>query len=136
MKYYNNVSTTILYIIIKANPKIKDVHYLTAEQKIVIPKITLETPLIKASNDSYNIELGTFKSISRAKKYYKAPVLSGEKITIVPRKISLKDTWYQVILEKLATKKDSLTTVKLLKEKGLLACFNDINLAKKSSELL
>jgi hypothetical protein len=136
LKSYNNISTTLAYIIIKANPNIKDIHHLRTDQEIVIPRITLETPLIKISDNTYNIELGTFESISKAKKYYNVPILSGEKIKIIPRKVSLKDTWYQVILEKLATKKDSLTTVKLLKEKGLLACFNDINLANKSSKQL
>ena len=57
-------------------------------------------------------------------------------IKIIPKKVSLKDTWYQVVLEKYATRKDSLATVELLKEKGLLACFNDINLATKNSEQL
>ena len=57
----------------------------------------------------------------------------GEKITIVPRKVSLNDTWYQVIVEKNATKKDCLATVELLKEKGLIDCFNNYNLNKTST---
>jgi hypothetical protein len=62
--------------------------------------------------------------------------LSGNKIKIIPKKVSLKDIWYQVVLEKYASKKDCLSTVELLKEEGLLACFNDLNLTKKTSEQL
>jgi hypothetical protein len=127
-EYYNNVNITLLYIIIKANPNIKDIHHLRTNQEIIIPKITLETPLIKTSEDKYNIELGTFETISKAKKHYEDPILSSEKIKIISRKVSLKDTWYQVILEKYATRKDCLATVELLKEKDLLACFNNIKL--------
>ena len=70
-EYYNNIniSITLAYIIIKANPNIKDIHYLKTGQEIVIPKVTLETPLIKTSDNTYNIELGTFETISKAKKY-------------------------------------------------------------------
>jgi general secretion pathway protein A len=131
LEYYNNISTTLAYIIIKANPNIKNIHFLMTDQEIVIPRVTLETPLIKTSDNRYNIELGTFESINKAKKFSKETMLSGNKIKIIPKKVSLKDTWYQVVLEKDATKKDCLSTVELLKEKGLLACFNDINFTNK-----
>ena len=58
--------------------------------------------------------------------------MNREKIKIIPRKVSSIDTWYQVILEKDATRKDSLATIELLKEKGLLDCFNNIKLNKTS----
>ena len=132
-EYYNNVNITLLYIIIKANPDIKDINHLRTDQEIIIPKVTLETPLIKTSDDKYNIELGTFETISKAKNFYEDPILSREKIKIIPRKVSSKDTWYQVILEKHTQRKDCLATVELLKEKGLLACFNDIKLNKTST---
>lgn len=126
-EYYNNINITLAYIIFKANPKIKNIHYLKADQEIIIPRVTLETPLIKTSDNTYNIELGTFISLSEAKKYHRSSLLSGEKVKIIPRKVSLKDTWYQLILEKNGTKKDSLATVEALKEKGMLICFTSMN---------
>jgi hypothetical protein len=87
MEYYNNINTTLLYIIIKANPNIKGIHDLKANQEIIVPEITLETPLIKKTDDAYNIELGTFKTISEAEKYYyKEPIFSDNKIKIIPEK--------------------------------------------------
>ncbi len=132
-KHYKKANATLAYMIIKANPEITDINHIKINQKINIPEITVETPLIKSLDNTYIIEVGTFQSLEYAKKYYVEPLVSDKKIIINPILVSSNLTWYQVILEKFETREDGLAKIVLLKENGLLPCFKKTNLSMMNS---
>jgi len=124
-QYYHSDHITHAYLIKKANPDIKSIHRINLDQHIIIPEINIETPLIKSQDNSYKIELGTFKSLKKVRKYFEEPVLADKQLKIIPVKVSSKDIWYRLILERFETKEEGLSTVYILKDKNLLPCFNN-----------
>lgn len=132
-QYYHSEDITYAYMIKKANPEIENIHQIKLNQHIIIPEINFETPLIKTVDNGYHIELGAFQSVDKVRKYFHEPLLYDKEIRIIPVKVSSTDIWYRVVLEKFETKEAGLSTILLLKEKGLLPCFNNSDTAEISS---
>jgi len=122
-QYYNSDNITFAYIIKKANPQIRDIHKIKLNQDIIIPVINCETPLIKIAKNSFNIDLGTFRSLKDINEYVSEPFFLDKEFKIVPVSVSSTEIWYRVILEKFKSKKEGLSVVLLLKEKGLIPYF-------------
>jgi hypothetical protein len=117
------MNQTLVDLIMKANPEITNAHLIEVNQQIKLPEITEESLIIKSPDNTYKIHLGTFSELRHVKLYNNKPELMGKEINIIPLKISPRDTWYRVILGKFDTKEESLKTIEILKQKGLLPCF-------------
>jgi len=120
LHYYPVVNTSLLDFILEANPEITDSNLIFPYQKIKIPKIIEESLLIKGSDNNYNIHLGTFDSTPDVHVYKDEPLLRGKKLTVVPRRVSPRETWYRIVLGGFSTKEEGLKTIQALKEKRLL----------------
>ncbi len=122
-KYYNLSNNTLADLILEYNPKITNVHLIKVHQKINIPEINEESPIIETQDQSFKILLGTFLRPGNAKAYKDEPSLKGKEIEVIPREVSPGETWYRVVAGKFDTRDEGLKTIQALKQKGLLPIF-------------
>jgi hypothetical protein len=122
-KYYGIVNISLLDFLLELNPEITNVHFILVDQKIKIPNITEELLIIPYPDRTYSIHAGTFDTSDPAERYRDEPVLKGQKIEILPRKVSLRETWYRVMIGKFEDKDEALKTISLLRRKRLLPAF-------------
>jgi len=123
LKYYHMTNETIVDLILKENPEITNAHLIHINQLIKIPEITEESLIVKLPDNTYKIHLGTFKTPDYAQLYHSEPTLKGKELNIIPIKVSPRDIWHRVMLGKFNTKEESLETIEVLKQKGLLPSF-------------
>ncbi len=122
-KYYGVVNLTLIDFLLEANPEITNVHLIVVYQRIKIPSITEELLMIQSTDRRYKIHVGTFETPDSARLYSEDPVLKGEKIEILPQKVSPRDTWYRVMIGNFESKDEALKTISLLRRKGVLPAF-------------
>ncbi len=122
--FYPVVNTSLLDSIMEANPQISDFNVIYPSQKIVVPKITEESLLIRVSDNRYNIYLGTFKSSKSVRLYKDEPLLRGKKLKVVPRKVSPRATFYRLEVGEFDTKEEALRAIQNLNEKKQLPLLN------------
>jgi hypothetical protein len=122
-RYYKVVNATLIDQILKFNPAITNPHLIIKGQRILIPEITEELPIIELSHQSYKIHVGTFTKADDARQYRNATALDGKEVEILPRQISPQETWYRVVAGKFENKEECLKTIRILKAKGVLPAF-------------
>lgn len=125
IKYYSFANATLVDQILMSNPKISNPHLIIVDQKINIPEITETSLIVRSSDGTYKIHLGTFMNAEYASRYKMEPILKGKGIEVEPRKISTEETWYRVMAEKFDTREECLKTIRILNEKGLLPALED-----------
>jgi type II secretory pathway predicted ATPase ExeA len=122
-QYYGRSNITIADFILDSNPEITDVHLISVNQKIRMPKITEGNLIVQSSDRTYKINVGTFWSPKFAKLYRSEPSLRGKEIEIVARKATPEDTWYRVVVGKFDSKDEALKVISILKDRKLLPLF-------------
>lgn len=125
-KYYRMVNKTLMDLVLDSNPEITDVHLIIVDQKIKVPKITKDLLIIKPSENTYKINVGTFETPDSTKPYRHDRALKGKKVEVIPRKVSPQDTWYRVVIGNFNNKDEVLNMVDYLKGKGLLPAFGGL----------
>jgi cell division protein FtsN len=88
-----------------------------------MPKITEESMIVKSSERTYKINVGTFWSPKFAKLYRSEPSLRGKEIEIVSKKATPNETWYRVLVGKFNSEDEALKVISILKDKKLLPLF-------------
>jgi general secretion pathway protein A len=122
-QYYGRSNITIADLILDSNPEITNVHLISVNQKIRMPKITEGSLIVQSSDRTYKINVGTFWSPKFAKLYRSEPSLRGKEIEIVARKATPEDTWYRVVVGKFDSKDEALKVISILKDRKLLPLF-------------
>jgi phage tail protein X len=122
-QYYGRSNITIADFILDSNPEITDVHLISVNQKIRMPKITEGNLIVQSSDRTYKINVGTFWSPKFAKLYRSEPSLRGKEIEIVARKATPEDTWYRVVVGKFDSEDEALKVISILKDRKLLPLF-------------
>jgi len=125
-QHYGLVNLTLIDLLLELNPTITNVDLILVDQEIKIPDVTEGLLIIPSTNQTYEIHAGTFESADPAKLFSGEPALKKEKIGILPRKVSTRETWYRVIIGKYDSKDDVLKTISYLKEKRLLPAFGGL----------
>ena len=80
----------------------------------------MSTPIIKISDDSYRIYLGTFETRKLAQSCSDKLFQWRKQSLVQDHKFSPKDTWYRVTLGNFDSKKEALETVDYLQEQGII----------------
>ncbi len=124
-KYYNLVNITITDYIMRLNPEITNPDLIKIRQKIKMPEIDEASAIIESGGGKYQIHLATFARPERMKYYMEEPALKGMKVEVIPRKLPLQGTWYRVLAGEFKNKEEALSTVKILKRKGLLPALKE-----------
>jgi cell division protein FtsN len=122
-KHYHVANGTLVDLILQSNPEIENIHFINVNQKIKIPEITAESPIIELPNHTYEIHLGTFLTKILAEAYKQGLSLEGKRLEIIPLRVSPGETWYRVIAGKFDARDDCLKVIAMLKEKVLLPIF-------------
>jgi hypothetical protein len=108
------------------NAEITNADLIQVNQKIILPKITEELLIIQSADHTYKIHVGTFENTDFVRAYRGEETLKGKEIKIIPRKVSPKSIWYQVMVETFDHKDKCLKVVDKLREKGLLPAFDGV----------
>ena len=77
-----------LDILKEFNPRIEDLNWVLAGQKLSLPPLTRETLVRRQPDDTYHLILGSFLNTQGAEKLGKAVRLKGYEVAISPRKVS------------------------------------------------
>jgi cell division protein FtsN len=120
------VNKTLMDLVLDSNPDITDVHLIIVDQKIKVPKITKDLLIIKPSENTYKINVGTFETPDSTNPYRHDRALKGKEVEVIPRKVSPQDTWYRVVIGNFNNKDEVLNMVDYLKGKGLLPAFGGL----------
>jgi general secretion pathway protein A len=129
-EYYGMVNLTLIDLLLELNPAITNVNLILVDQEIKIPNITEKLLIIQSPDHTFEIHAGTFETADPAKLYSDELALKGEKIEILPRKVSPRETWYRVMIGKFDNKDEVLKMIFLLKEKDLLPAFGGLSKIK------
>jgi general secretion pathway protein A len=70
------------------NPRIEDMNWVLAGQKLSVPPLTRETLLRRQPDDTYHLILDSFFNAQEAEKLGKTVHLKGYEVAITPRKVS------------------------------------------------
>jgi cell division protein FtsN len=89
----------------------------------MMPKITEERLIVKSSDRTYKINVGTFWSPKFAEVYRSEPSLRGKKIEIVSKKATPNEIWYRVVVGKFNSEDEALKVISTLRGKKLLPLF-------------
>jgi general secretion pathway protein A len=122
-QYYGGSNITRTDLILDSNPEITNANLISVNQKVRIPKITVESLIVKSSDRTYKINVGTFWSPKFAEIYRNEPSLRGKEIDIVAKKAAPNETWYRVVVGKFNSEDDALKVISILRDKKLLPLF-------------
>lgn len=124
-KHYHAANGTLVDFILESNPEIENIHLIDVNQKIKIPEITVESPIIELPDQTYKIHLGTFLTKISAETYKRGLSLEGKRLEIIPVRVSPDERWYRVVAGSFSNKDECLEVIATLKEKALLPIFEE-----------
>jgi general secretion pathway protein A len=122
-QFYGADNLTILDYILQRNPEAANPQKIQAHQKIVLPAITGDSPVLKYAGGIYKIWLGTFLSPEEAGSLRDDPAFQGGEIEVIPQKSPTGPDWYRVVWGKFHSEKEISGILQTLKEKGKLPIF-------------
>ena len=122
-QYYGGSNITRTDLILDSNPEITNANLISVNQKVRMPKISEKSMIVKSSDRSYKINVGTFWSPKFAELYRSEPSLRGKEIEIVSKNAAPNETWYRVIVGKFNSEDEALKVISILKDKKLLPLF-------------
>lgn len=129
-RYYGSTNPTFIDLILEANPQISDPDLILVHQSVKIPEIREELLLIRASDATYRIYLGTFSDLSQVGVFQNEAVFEGKKLEIALRKFPSRGTWSRITAGEFKSKEEAIKAILALREKGLLPAFPEVK--KKS----
>ena len=124
-QYYGMTNKTLCELILQSNPGITNIHFITVDQIIHMPKISEERLVLPSPDRTFRLFAGTFWTPTLASVYQYQPVLKGKNVEIIPRNVSPEETWYRVEIGPFESKQAVLEAISQLKAKGLLPLFED-----------
>jgi phage tail protein X len=124
-RHYNRTNPTIISLILDANPSITDVNLILINQPVKIPEITKNSLIVEKPDGFCRIYLGTFETPDAAKRYQYEAILKEKEINVIPRKVSPRETWYRVEVNKISSRDECLQVINTLQQKGLMPALGD-----------
>jgi phage tail protein X len=123
-RHYGAANSTLVDLILEANPQITDLAQIQLNQVIKIPRIKEDLLLSQTSSQSYTIHLGTFADQSQVRIFENEPLLAGKNLETLSRKVSSQKTWYRILAGEYKNKEEAIKTIQALRQKGLLPAFS------------
>jgi general secretion pathway protein A len=122
VQYYGKFNESLVDLISRYNPSIKDLDLIMVDQVIQLPVLAEET-LLTSGPDGFGIILGTFRDQEQAGRFKVEPALKGKKVILEPRRGSRRGTWVRVEAGNYGSKEEALAALKTLRTKKLLPFF-------------
>jgi len=115
-KYYHSDNRTIIDLILKANPQIKDSSIIKPVERVKIPEINESALILKSGDNDYAIHLATYANPAAAGMYQNEPLLKDCRVeTVAPRK-----GFYRIVAGPFKSRDECLNMIEQLKKKKLL----------------
>jgi general secretion pathway protein A len=121
--HYGKINESLIDLVLNHNPSISNIDLVLVDQQIKLPELNEEILIVPASDKYFSAHLGTFASLIDANQLKNQPELKGSNITVKPKKVSPRETWYRVEAGPYESKQEALEVVKTLREKKLLLFF-------------
>ena len=122
-QYYGMTNKTLCELILQFNPGITNIHFITVDQIIHLPKISEDQLVLQSPDRTFKLFAGTFWTPTLANVYHYQPALVGKEVQIIPRTVSPEETWYRIEIGPFDTKEAVLEVIRQFKAKGLLPLF-------------
>jgi len=123
VNHYGKFNKSLADLLLTHNPSITNPDLVLIDQQIKLPEIREEILITPASDNHFSVHLGTFSDLREANQFVNQLVLKGKNITIQPKKIPPRQTWYRVMVGSFKSQKEALEVIKSLRGKGLLPFF-------------
>jgi hypothetical protein len=124
-KHYGRATTTILDMILEANPAIRDINKVPVNQRIIMRPLIEDSFVLAGPDSRYTIHLGTYDHVPALKAFKDEPALKGKTVEIVVREISPHERWYRAVAGPFATREEAVKTFGALDSRGLSFEFKD-----------
>ena len=122
-QFYGADNLTIIDYILQKNPEIVHPQKIQVHQKITLPAITENSPVLKYPEGIYKIWLGTFSSPEEAGRLKEDPAFTGGEIEVIPLKSRTGLIGYRAVWGKFSSVREFSGILESLKEKGKLPIF-------------
>jgi len=123
LKEYGIFNATICDIIKRANPEIKDLDQIDIGQKIIIPKLDIDSIIVEITKGVFSIHLASFISYDNARQYFNQLPVEKYQISISPVEIAGKRPWYRIMMGNFSSRAQAKKFAKTIK-------FNNLPLSK------
>ncbi len=110
-------------LVLTHNPSIRNIDLVLVDQQIRFPEINEEILIVPVSDGHFSVYLGTFPGLKEAQQFINQLTLNRKNITVKPKKVSRRQTWYRVEAGSYESRKEALEVIKTLREKRLLPFF-------------
>ena len=122
--HYGKFNESLIDLVLNHNPSIKNIDLVLVDQQIRLPEINEEILIIPASSKGhFSVHLGTFPGSNEAHQFRNQLPLNRQNITVKPKKVSPRQTWFRVEAESYGSKNEALEVIKRLRERKLLPFF-------------
>ena len=121
--HYGRFNESLIDLVLSYNPSISNIDLVLIDQQIKFPELHEEILIVPVSDGHFSVHLGTFPGLNEARQFINQLTLNRKNITVKPKKVSRRQTWYRVEAESYESKKEALQVIKALKEKRLLPFF-------------
>jgi general secretion pathway protein A len=121
--HYGKLNESLIDLVLNHNPSIKNIDLVLVDQQIRLPELNEETLIVPISDEHFSVHLGTFSSLKEADQFINQLTLNRKNITVKPKKVSRRQTWYRVEAGSFESKMEALQVIKNLREKRLLPFF-------------
>jgi general secretion pathway protein A len=119
LSYYGKLNESLIDLVLTHNPSLSNVDLVLVDQQIKFPEIKEDKLIVPAPDQYFRVHLGTFESLMEANQFKKY----SNNITVSPKKVSPRQTWYRVEAGPYKDKTEALEIIKRLREKKLLPFF-------------
>ena len=123
VNHYGKLNESLIDLVLNHNPSISNIDLVLVDQQIKLPELNEETLIVPVSDEHFSVHLGTFPGLKEAHQFINQLTLNRKNITVKPKKVSRRQTWYRVEAGSYESRKEALEVIKTLREKRLLPFF-------------
>ena len=112
LREYGISNNTILDIIKRANPEIKDLNQISTGQKINLPPLDIGSMIVESSKGVYSIHLITLSTIDGVKNYISKFADDNSRISISPVTIAGSKPWFRITMGDFSSREEAINSAK------------------------
>jgi phage tail protein X len=123
VNHYGRLNESLIDLVLNHNPSILNIDLVRINQQIKLPEIKEEILIVPDSDKHFSVHLGTFSGLNEAHQFINRLPLNRKNISVRPKKVSPRQTWYCVDAGSYESRNEALEVIKGLREKKLLPFF-------------
>jgi len=116
---YGIINDTIYEIVKSANPEIQDIDQIKIGQKIILPKIDIDSQIVEIAPNVYSFHITSFRSYSKVKNYLSKLMDNNYPIYVLPVKGVGEKTWYRIMIGQFSNRDNAVKFARSIKNNTL-----------------